>query len=406
MNFFPARWIHSVKLEPGATCWTFVIRGPHTRQWGYHTNEGWIPARTYLARVKRPEIQIIDQRPKPSSGPLVQDRWRQSPARVLLIGDDGLICPHMADHFMDYHPTTELFVLSRGEDAERIRDSSRFERQQAANKVQLLSYSSSTITSLHEMTEPIDTVIYLDAHTPSAHTSSKSLVTRGSLDVLQALETSTLLNAKRFTLVSSGEVHGALHRWRPYRPTDRTKPLSLNRASLVGAEALVQAWSENHEGVFNVVRTPEVFGERTPLDRIVGQFLEQLLTRSNVHLRNRKNTRGQTVLSTHQYLHARDTARAILHATMNGASGEIYHLAGKELDDLELVERLSSLTGLHPKIELSSFSQRTDGHRFALEETLGKELHWKAPHGFEVSIRNTVEWMLRSKNQRWLQAAK
>ncbi len=402
LHFFPAESVHSVELEDNETCWTLVLRGPHVRQWGYHTRSGWVPARNYLANVQGVARIESVQRPT-SSGPVIPDSWKEFPKHVLLLGDDGLLCPHMADHLMDYHPTTALTIVSRGMDAERIRDSSRFTRQFASGHLQILPYSSFTSEGFKETVASIDTIIYLDAHAPQLHTKTEDQIQRGSAGVLRALETAADLKIKRFTLVSSGDVQGPVQRRRAHHPTERTFPWSIDRAALVGAEALVQAWSQEHEGIFTTVRTPEVFGERTPLDRTVGRLLQALTTNSTIQLRSRKNTHGKTCLSRHQYLHARDTARAILHATMNGTSGQLYHLAGKELDDAELVDCLASLTGLHPQVEYKPAARSTDGHRFALEDTLGKELRWKAPHGFELSLRNTVEWMFRAQNQRWLQ---
>lgn len=403
LHFFPAKWVHSVQLEPHQTCWTLVIRGRHERAWGYHTVQGWVPARDYLTKVKSSSIINVTQKPKTPTGPVIADQWKATPERILLIGDDGLICPHMADHLMDYHPTTDLIVLSHGSDAKRIQDSSRFQRQATKNKIRILPYSSASFSSLIASQTSIDTVIYLDAHTAQSK-RAEQMIQRGSFGMLQALSVSEQLSTKRFALVSSGEVHGPLtHTRRPHHPNDRTNPYSLERATLVGAEALLQAWSQDHDGAFVTIRTPNPFGERMPLDRPIARFLSALMKNETVQLRNRLDEQGKVKLSSHQYLHARDTARAILHAAINGTSGRTYNLSGRELNDLELVERLASMTGLHPKIETATTRERLDGYRFAMEETLGKDLQWKAPHGFDVSIQNTIEWMLKPEHRAWLQ---
>lgn len=405
LTFFPANWTHSVELEPGTTCWTIVVRGKHVRQWGYHTSSGWVPARAYLDKIQRP-TKIEGGVRTHASGPIIQDDWKTAPQHILLIGDDGLLCPHMADHLMDYHPTAAVTVISRGTDAERIRDSIRFTRQTLANKIHLLPYSTLASKALKETLGTVDTIIYFDAHAPQSHQKPETYLHRGSLGVLHALELSASLSAKRFTLASSGDVHGPLESHRPYHPYDRTKPWSIDRAILAGAESLVQAWSQQHEGVFTIVRTPDVFGERMPLNRTVGYFLQQLNSHKTVNLRGRRTPQGGTALSKHQYLHARDTARAILHATMNGGASQLYHLGGEELDDADFLDCLSAMTGQHPKVQRTLGIQPSDGHRFALEDTLGKELNWKAPHGFETSLRNTLDWMFQQAHQRWLQSSK
>lgn len=33
---------HRLELPPGRTAWTFFIRGPRRREWGFHTDAGWV----------------------------------------------------------------------------------------------------------------------------------------------------------------------------------------------------------------------------------------------------------------------------------------------------------------------------------------------------------------------------
>jgi len=45
---FPATHIHRLAMINGATCWTLVIVLRHVRPWGFWSERGWIPWRTYV----------------------------------------------------------------------------------------------------------------------------------------------------------------------------------------------------------------------------------------------------------------------------------------------------------------------------------------------------------------------
>lgn len=40
---------HKLTLPPKKTCWTLFITGPYERKWGFHTPEGFVYHRDYLA---------------------------------------------------------------------------------------------------------------------------------------------------------------------------------------------------------------------------------------------------------------------------------------------------------------------------------------------------------------------
>lgn len=46
----PATWLHRLRIPAGEECWTLVITGPQTREWGFETDEGWVPQQEYKNR--------------------------------------------------------------------------------------------------------------------------------------------------------------------------------------------------------------------------------------------------------------------------------------------------------------------------------------------------------------------
>lgn len=51
LHFRPAKWVHRVELIEGKPALTLVLRGSYTRQWGFHTPDGWVQWREYFERL-------------------------------------------------------------------------------------------------------------------------------------------------------------------------------------------------------------------------------------------------------------------------------------------------------------------------------------------------------------------
>ena len=43
-----ANSFHRIELEPGITCWTLFMPGPHKRDWGFLVDNNWIQHEEYL----------------------------------------------------------------------------------------------------------------------------------------------------------------------------------------------------------------------------------------------------------------------------------------------------------------------------------------------------------------------
>lgn len=49
VRFFPATQIHRLRVNRRRPCWTIVITGSISREWGYWSEDGWVDWRTYIA---------------------------------------------------------------------------------------------------------------------------------------------------------------------------------------------------------------------------------------------------------------------------------------------------------------------------------------------------------------------
>lgn len=64
--FRRAEDLHWLELAPGRTAWTLLLTGPFRRQWGFSTEDGWVPASEYDAWKAR---RAARQPPPPLDGP-------------------------------------------------------------------------------------------------------------------------------------------------------------------------------------------------------------------------------------------------------------------------------------------------------------------------------------------------
>ena len=44
----PAESYHRIELEPGVTCWTLFMPGPHRKEWGFDVDGKWVKWDDYL----------------------------------------------------------------------------------------------------------------------------------------------------------------------------------------------------------------------------------------------------------------------------------------------------------------------------------------------------------------------
>lgn len=123
------------------------------------------------------------------------------------------------------------------------------------------------------------------------------------------------------------------------------------------------------------------------------------------------NDEGES--GTRYYIHSRNAADAllfILHRVqpIPHAPGEIddpvrLNIVGnKQVSNEELVKIISGLMNKPAKYRLVNFHDHNPGHdmHYGLDGTKLRELGWNAPHSFEESMKNTIEWQQR--NPEWL----
>lgn len=192
----------------------------------------------------------------------------------------------------------------------------------------------------------------------------------------------------RFLHVSTDEVYGTLG---PHDPpsTERAAlaPNSPYAATKAGADLLVRAYAQTFELDAVIARCSNTYGPY--------QFPEKLvpltITRALADLTIPVYGTGDNV---RDWMHVHDHVDGIWTLLCDGASGEVYNLAGNaEMPNLGIVRRILAL--LSKPESLIEFVDDRPGHdwRYAIDTTKTRTaLGWRPRYRMDDGLRETVAW--------------
>ena len=203
----------------------------------------------------------------------------------------------------------------------------------------------------------------------------------------------------RFHHVSTDEVFGDL----PFdgglftedSPYDPTSPYSASKAA---ADHFVRAWHATYGLPVVISNCSNNYG---PF-----HFPEKLIPLAILNAVEDKSLpvygRGDNV---RDWLHVEDHARALEAIVRRGRVGESYNVGARsERSNLQVVEAICDLVdarlGGPSRRSLIAFVEDRPGHdrRYAIDPTkVEGELGWRAEHGFDSGLAQTVDWFLANE---------
>jgi dTDP-glucose 4,6-dehydratase len=257
----------------------------------------------------------------------------------------------------------------------------------------------------------IDSVLHLAAE---SHVD-RSIEDGASFVKTNVLGTFTLLDAcrrawgdaegRRFVLVSTDEVYGALGHDGEFTETTPYAPNSPYAASKAGADHLGRAFHKTYGMDVVITNCSNNYGPR--------QFPEKLIP---LMIRNARSGEKLPVYGegkqVRDWLHVEDHCRGLWTALVRGQAGEKYNFGGgTELPNLEVVHRIADSVDAALKREPGTarkqitFVPDRPGHdfRYAIDPTKSKsELGWEPQHDFEQGLADTVAWYFEHND--WVEA--
>ena len=189
-----------------------------------------------------------------------------------------------------------------------------------------------------------------------------------------------------FIHFSTDEVYGDIENG-AHIEIDLLKPSHPYSATKAAADMLVLAWARTYNLPYIILRPTNNYG--------IGQYVEKLIPKSVKFLSlNRKIPLHNNGTPIRNWLHADDTAEAVITVIEQNVQNEIYNVCGGfEQSNLDTVSKI--LTLLNKNIEDSlDFSYNREGQdvRYALDDSKLKALGWEPKKGFDEELSYIVDY--------------
>jgi dTDP-glucose 4,6-dehydratase len=193
-----------------------------------------------------------------------------------------------------------------------------------------------------------------------------------------------------FLHFSTDEVYGDINKG-AHTEADLLKPSNPYSATKAAADMLVLAWARTYNLPYVIVRPTNNYG--------VGQYVEKLIPKACKFLKLNKqvplHNNGKPIRN---WLHARDTARAITTIIEAGVENEIYNIAGGfEQSNYDTIKKVIEeyycfmLDDETVKDYLDlSYSRVGQDVRYALDDLKLRSLGWEPQAEFDEEIRAIV----------------
>ena len=180
--------------------------------------------------------------------------------------------------------------------------------------------------------------------------------------------------------------------------TDLLKPSNPYSATKAAADMLISAWARTFKLPYIIVRPTNNYG--------IGQYVEKLIPKTCKYITlERKVPLHQGGTPRRIWLHAKDTANAIITIINAGVVNNIYNISGtEEYANIDVVQKIHSLMlgrGTQPpnwKEYICDFTYHREGQdvRYSLDDSKLRKLGWNAVCKLDKELPNVVEYYQRN----------
>jgi dTDP-glucose 4,6-dehydratase len=190
--------------------------------------------------------------------------------------------------------------------------------------------------------------------------------------------------------LSTDEVYGDIEAG-AHTESDILKPSNPYSATKAAADMLIMAWGRTHHVPYMIVRPTNNYG--------IGQYVEKLIPKSVKYLNLGKkiplHNNGDPYRT---WLHADDTAEAIITLIEKGIPGQIYNISGGfEQSNIETVIQIIEAYGIDPIIHYNNFidfsvTRQGQDVRYALDDSKLRSFGWIPKKDFHKELKEIVNY--------------
>ena len=193
---------------------------------------------------------------------------------------------------------------------------------------------------------------------------------------------------------STDEVYGDIEEG-AHTETDLLKPSNPYSATKAAADMLVLAWARTYKLPYVIVRPTNNYG--------IGQYVEKLIPKTCKYLElGRKIPLHNNGTPIRNWLHASDTAEAVITIINKGIQNEIYNIAGGfEQSNFDTVKKVITeyfntdelqFAGTVDRYLDLSYSRAGQDARYALDDSKLRALGWEPKKNFDEELPKIVEY--------------
>lgn len=201
-----------------------------------------------------------------------------------------------------------------------------------------------------------------------------------------------LINQKKYRKpvllhFSTDEVYGDIEQG-SHTEEDRLAPSNPYSATKAAADMLIMAWGRSHKLPYVIVRPTNNYG--------IGQYVEKLIPKTCKFLTVGKkidlHNNGTPVRT---WLHASDTARAVITIIEAGVVNEIYNISGPyQTENINVVTKILSLYGLKgdPFNHIIHMERQGQDVRYSIDDSKLRSLGWAPIADFDRELNKIVKY--------------
>jgi dTDP-glucose 4,6-dehydratase len=195
---------------------------------------------------------------------------------------------------------------------------------------------------------------------------------------------------------STDEVYGDITEGE-HIETDMLKPSNPYSATKAAADQLITAWGRTHELPYVILRPTNNYGEGQYVEKLIPKAIKYLTLGKKIPLHNE----GTPIRN---WLHAKDTAEAVITIIEAGVKNEIYNICGGyEQSNFDTIKKVLKWQ-LGEDIDINdyldfSYSRKGQDVRYALNDDKLRALGWEPKAKFDEEIPHIVIYY--NKNFIW-----
>jgi len=187
---------------------------------------------------------------------------------------------------------------------------------------------------------------------------------------------------------STDEVYGDILEG-SHTELDLLKPSNPYSATKAAADMLILAWARTHNVPYVIVRPTNNYG--------IGQYVEKLIPKAVKYLSIGRqidlHDEGKPIRT---WLHATDTAEAVIKIIESGVQNDIFNISGNfELPNIVVIKKILELVyGTANNIDDHVFHIKRAGAdmRYSIDDTKLKALGWTPKADFDTELKAIVEY--------------